>query len=91
MRQPHQQIQLRFDPPQDLLVRDEELDVAGCPEVAEAGAAEVPDEAYVGDEEAGDEDEDEGRGPGGDFVGADAGSGVSWVRCGGRGRRGECT
>jgi hypothetical protein len=70
-----QQVRLGLDPAQDLLVRDEELDVARCPEVADACAAEVADEAYVGDDEARYDDEDEGGGPGGDLVGSDAGFG----------------
>lgn len=52
---------------------DQELDVAAGPQVADAGAAQVAEEAHIGDEDAGDEDEDEGGGPGGDLVGADAG------------------
>lgn len=50
---------------------DEELDVAGCPEVTEACAAEVADEADVGDEDAGYDDQDEGGCPGGDLVRSD--------------------
>lgn len=54
-------------------MRNEELDVAGGPEVAKAGAAEMAEETDVGDDEAGYEDEDERGRPGGDFVGTDAG------------------
>ena len=53
----------------------EELDVARGPEVADACAAEVADEAHVGDNEACDDDQDEGRRPGWNLVGSDAGSG----------------
>lgn len=80
MRQPAEQVELGLDPAQDLLVRDQELDVARRPEVADAGAAEVANEADVGDEEAGEKDEDERGGPGRNFVGADAGEGLV---CGG--------
>lgn len=72
VRQPSQQVGLGLDPAQDLLVGDEELDVARGPQVAYPCAAEVADQGDVGDEDGGDEDEDEGRGPGGDVVGADA-------------------
>lgn len=57
----------------------EELDVARGPEVADACAAEVADETDVGDDEGGYEDEDEGRGPGGDLVGTDATSRLGWI------------
>lgn len=60
-------------------MRDEKLDVARCPEVADACAAQVADEADVGDEEAGYEDEDERCGPGGDLVGADTVEELGWV------------
>jgi hypothetical protein len=69
-----QQVELRLDPAQDLLVRDEELDISRSPEVADTCAAEVPDETDVGDDEGGYENKDEGCGPGGDLVGADAGT-----------------
>jgi hypothetical protein len=54
-------------------VGNEEFDVARRPEVADACAAEMADQAYVGDDEARYEDEDEGGSPSRDFVGSDAG------------------
>ena len=71
MRQSPQQVRLRLNPAQNLLVGDQKLDVPAGPQVADAGAAQVAEEAHVGDEDAGDQDEDEGGGPGGDLVGAD--------------------
>jgi hypothetical protein len=53
-------------------VGDEEFDIAGRPQVADACATEMADEAYVGDDEACYEDEDERSGPGRDFVRSDA-------------------
>jgi hypothetical protein len=53
VRQAAQQVELCLDPAQDLLVRDEELYVARGPEVANACAAEVADQADVGDDERG--------------------------------------
>ena len=64
MRQSPQQVRLRLNPAQNLLVGDQKLDVPAGPQVADAGAAQVAEEAHVGDE-------DEGGGPGGDLVGAD--------------------
>lgn len=81
VRQSAEQICLVFDPAQDLLVGDKELDPARGPEVADCGAAEVAEQADAGDEDAGCEDEEEGGGPGGDLVRADAGR-VSSARVG---------
>lgn len=53
-------------------MRDEELDIAGCPNVSDRGAAEVTKKGDVGDEEGGHEDEDQRRTPGGDLVRTDA-------------------
>lgn len=52
-------------------MRDEKLDVARGPEVADSGATEVAYEAYIGYDEACKDDEDERRSPGRDFVRAD--------------------
>lgn len=49
----------------------EELDITGCPQVSEAGATEMADEAYVGYEGARNDDEHEWGGPGWDLVRAD--------------------
>jgi hypothetical protein len=38
-----EQVKLGFDPAEDFLVGDEKLDVAGCPEITDACAAEMPD------------------------------------------------
>ena len=73
MGQPAEQVRFRLDPTKDLFVGNEELDVARGPEVAYPGTAQVPDEADVRYENAGDEDEDKRRGPGGNLVGSDAG------------------
>jgi hypothetical protein len=53
-------------------VGNEELDVSCCPQVAETCAAEMPNEADIRDDETGDDDEDEGGCPGGNFVGSNA-------------------
>ena len=53
----------------------EELDVSGSPEVAEACTAQVAHKTDVRDEDAGQDDENEGRGPGRNLVGSDTGYG----------------
>jgi hypothetical protein len=59
VRQSSQQVQLAFHPSQDLLVRREELDVTQSPQISHQRAAEVAQEARVGDEEVDDEDDEE--------------------------------
>ncbi len=50
----------------------EELDVSGSPEIAETCAAKMAYQADVGDEDAGQDDEDQRRRPGGNLVWSDA-------------------
>lgn len=67
MRQSCQQIQLALHHAQSPLRRDEELYVAGAPEEADGGAAQVAQQRDAGDKERGQDEQDQGRAPGGDF------------------------
>lgn len=71
MWQSAQQVRFRLDPPQDLLVGYEELDVAGGPKVAYPGAAKVADKTDVRYEDAGNKNENQGCSPSGNLVRAD--------------------
>ena len=53
-------------------MRDEELYVAGCPDITDRGTAEVAEEGHVGDNERGQQDKDEGSCPSRDLVRTDA-------------------
>lgn len=66
MRQAAEQVQPGLEPAQDLLGRDEEADPAEAPQVADGGAAQVAQQRGARDEEVGEEDEDQRRGPGRD-------------------------
>ena len=72
MRQPAQEIQFGLHPPQNLLMRHEELYVAGRPDVTNCGTAKVAEERNVGDDEGSQKDEDQGGRPGRNLVRTDA-------------------
>lgn len=75
MRQPAEQVELPFDVAQDLLGRDEELEVAELEAVADEDGAGVSEDAGGGEEEVGCDEDGEGVDVCWDFVGAES---VGW-------------
>jgi hypothetical protein len=72
VRESAKKVELRLDPSEDLLVGNEELDIARSPQISNSGTAQMSNKRHIGDYKRGYEDEDERCSPGRDFVWPDA-------------------